>query len=88
VAWAHHGSRDGSHDPLDQLRHGLKTPLTSIHGRAQLLARIVPRSPSLADDERVRMLAGLTPVAVAVREMVTLFDGVHRDAGNGGDTAA
>jgi len=58
------------------------------HGRAQHLARIIQRSPSLADDERVRMLAGLTSIAVAVREMVTLIDGMRHDAGNGGDTSA
>ena len=58
---------DGSPDPLDLLRHdGLKTPLVTIHSRAQLLARSIQRSPSLADEERVRMLAGLTSIVVAV----------------------
>ena len=33
-------------DPLDQLRYDLKTPLTTIHGRAQLLARAMRRAPS------------------------------------------
>jgi signal transduction histidine kinase len=75
---------DESHDPLDQLRHDLKSPLTTIHGRAQLLARSIQRSPSLADEERVRVLAGLTSIAVAVQEMVTLIDAMHHDAGNDG----
>ena len=48
------------YDALDQLRHDLKTPLTAIHGRAQLLARSIQRSSSLADDERMRLSAGLT----------------------------
>ena len=60
---------DGSPDPLDLLRHdGLKTPLVTIHDRAQLLARRIQRSPSLADEERVRLLAGLTSIVVAVGE--------------------
>ena len=67
---------DGSHDPLDQLRHDLKTPLVTIHARAQLLTRSIQRSPSLTDEERVRVLAGLTSIAVAVQEMVTLIDGI------------
>src|SRR5215207_7887682 len=51
--------RDRFHNSLDQLRHDLKTPLTTIHGRAQLLTRAVRRSPSLADEERTKMLEGL-----------------------------
>ena len=72
---------DGAHDPLDQLRHDLKTPLTAIHGRAQLLARSIQRSSSLDDDERMRLLAGLTSIAVAVQEMVTLIDGMRDEHG-------
>ena len=68
-------------DLLDQLRHDLKTPLTSIHGRAQLLARSIQRSSSLDDDERMRLLAGLTSIAVAVQEMVTLIDGMRDEIG-------
>ena len=72
---------DGVDDPLDQLRHDLKTPLTSIHGRAQLLARSIQHSSSLDDDERMRLLAGLTSIAVAVQEMVTLIDGMGNEHG-------
>ena len=43
--------------PFDQLRHDLKSPLTTIHGHAQLLARAIRRSPSLPEDEQARMLA-------------------------------
>ena len=64
------------HDPLDQLKHDLKTPLTAIHGRAHLLARAIRRSPSLADDERAKLLEGLITIEVAVREMVILIDGL------------
>ena len=61
-------------DSLNQLRHDLKTPLTTISGRAQLLARAVRRSPSLSDAERARMLEGLAEIEVAVREMVSRID--------------
>ena len=72
---------DGSPDRLDLLRHDLKTPLVTIHGRAQLLARSIQRSSSLDDDERMRLLAGLTSIAVAVQEMVTLIDGMRDEHG-------
>jgi signal transduction histidine kinase len=73
---------DGAHDPLDLLRHDLKTPLTTIHGRAQLLARRIQRSPSLAAAERTRMLEGLVAIDTAVAAMVAIIDamgGDHRD---------
>jgi hypothetical protein len=38
------------HGPHDQLRHDLKSPLTTIHARAELLARSIRRSPSLTED--------------------------------------
>jgi K+-sensing histidine kinase KdpD len=60
--------------PLDQLRHDLKTPLTTIHGRAQLLGRAIRHSPSLPDDERARMLAAVAAIETAVRAMVPLID--------------
>jgi len=69
--------------PLDQLRHDLKTPLTTISGHAQLLGRAIRRSPSLTDDERARMLAKVAAIEAAVREMVTAVDDI--DAA-GGDT--
>jgi K+-sensing histidine kinase KdpD len=66
---------DGINDaPLDQLRHDLKTPLTTIHGRAQLLDRALRRSPSLPEDERARMLAAIVAIEAAVRVMVALID--------------
>ncbi|MDF3043452.1 MAG: hypothetical protein K0Q71_6158, partial [Thermomicrobiales bacterium] len=37
----HDGSDGINSAPLDQLRHDLKTPLTTIHGRAQLLERAI-----------------------------------------------
>jgi signal transduction histidine kinase len=66
--------------PLDQLRHDLKTPLTTIHGYAQLLGRAIRRSPSLTDDERARMLASVLAIEAAVRAMVPLIDSMG-DAG-------
>jgi signal transduction histidine kinase len=78
---------DGINDaPLDQLRHHLKTPLTTIHGLAQLLRRATRRSPSLPEDERARMLAAVVAIETAVRAMVPLIDSMG-DAGNDGRTA-
>ena len=74
---------DGEHGPLDLLRHDLKSPLTTIHGRAQLVARGIQRSPTLADDERTRLLLGLAAIEVAVREMVTRIDGIGADSPDG-----
>jgi signal transduction histidine kinase len=67
-------------DPLDQLRHDLRSPLTTIRGRAYLLARAVRRAPSLSDDERTRMLDGVTAIETAVAAMVAVIDGIGGDA--------
>ena len=71
-------------DPLDQLRHELKTPLTTIRGRAHLLARAVRRAPSLSDEERTRMLDGLASIDTAVMEMVAVIDAMGRERRDGG----
>jgi signal transduction histidine kinase len=63
-------------DPLDQLRHDLRSPLTTIRGRAYLLARAVRRAPSLTDDERTRMLAGVAAIETAVAAMVAVIEGI------------
>jgi signal transduction histidine kinase len=63
-------------DPLEQLRHDLRSPLTTIRGRAYLLARAVRRAPSLTDDERTRMLAGVAAIETAVAAMVVVIDGI------------
>ncbi len=65
---------------LGQLRHDLKTPLTTIHGRAQLLTRGIQRSPSLTEEERTRMLTGLATIEETVRDMVALIDGLGQAA--------
>jgi signal transduction histidine kinase len=65
-------------DPFDQLRHDLKTPLTTISGRAQLLGRAIRRSPSLTDEERARMLEGVATIGAAVRDLVPVIDGIGR----------
>jgi signal transduction histidine kinase len=62
------------HDSLDELRHELKTPLTTIHGRAQLLTRAVRRSPSLADEERTKMLEGLATIETEVLSLAAMID--------------
>lgn len=65
--------------PLDQLRHDLRSPLTTIRGRAYLLARAVRRAPSLTEDERSRMLAGVEAIETAVAVMVTVIEGIDGD---------
>ena len=66
-------------DPRDQLRHDLRSPLTTIRGRAYLLARAVRRAPSLTDEERTRMLAGVAAIEAAVAAMVTVIEGIDGD---------
>jgi K+-sensing histidine kinase KdpD len=71
---------DRSHHSLDQLRHDLKTPLTTIHGRAQLLTRAVRRSPSLAEEERIKMLEGLATIEAAVLALAAMIDAMDSGA--------
>jgi signal transduction histidine kinase len=66
-------------DPLDRLRHDLRTPLTTIRGRAYLLARAIRRAPSLTDEERTRMLAGVAAIETAVTTMAAVIDGLDAD---------
>jgi signal transduction histidine kinase len=68
------------YDAADQLRHDLKTPLTAIYARAYLLARAIRRAPSLADEERVTMLAGITAIETAVRTMTARIDAMGDEA--------
>ena len=64
---------------LDQLRHDLRSPLTTIRGRAYLLARAVRRAPSLTDEERTRMLTGVAAIEAAVAAMVVVIEGIDGD---------
>ena len=66
-------------DPLDLLRHNLRSPLTTIRARAYLLARAVRRAPSLTEEERTRMLAGVAAIETAVAAMVTVIEGLDGD---------
>jgi K+-sensing histidine kinase KdpD len=66
-------------DPLDRLRHDLRSPLTTIRGRAYLLARAVHRAPSLSEEERARMLAGVAAIEAAVAAMVVVIEGINGD---------
>jgi signal transduction histidine kinase len=70
---------DHRREAFDQLRHDLRTPLTTIRGRAYLLARAVRRAPSLTDEERTRMLDGVAAIETAVAAMVAVIDGMDRD---------
>ena len=66
-------------DHLDRLRHDLRSPLTTIRGRAYLLARAVRRAPSLSEAERTGMLAGVAAIEAAVAAMVVVIDGIDGD---------
>jgi signal transduction histidine kinase len=68
---------------VDQLRHDLNSPLTTIRGRAYLLARAVLRAPSLTEDERTRMLDGVAAIETAVAAMVVVIDAIDGDAEDG-----
>jgi signal transduction histidine kinase len=73
---------------LDQLRHDLKTSRTTISGHAQLLGRVIRRSPSLTDAEQARMLRSLATIEQAVRAMVRVIDTMADDGADGSpDTA-
>ena len=62
--------------PPDRLRHDLRSPLTTIRGRAYLLARAVRRTPSLTEDERARMLTGVAEIETAVAVLVSVIEGI------------
>ena len=77
-------SREGmNYTPTDQLRHDLKTPLTTIYSRAYLLGRRIRRSPTLSEEERVAMLAGLAVIEASVQEMVVVIDVIGHDPRDG-----
>jgi signal transduction histidine kinase len=65
------------HGPHDQLRHDLLSPLTTISARTQLLARDIRRASSLHEEERTRMLAGVTAIATAVQTLCAVIDAMR-----------
>jgi hypothetical protein len=71
-------------DPLDLLRHNLRSPLTTIRARAYLLARAVRRAPSLTEEERTRMLAGVAAIEAAVAAMVIVIEGLDDERSSPG----
>ena len=62
------------YDAADQLRHDLLTPVTTISARAQLLAREIRRSPFLPEEERTRLLEGVTVIQAAVQTLCAVID--------------
>jgi hypothetical protein len=68
--------------PHDRLRHNLKTPLTIVLARAQLLTRMVRRS-TLPETEKHAMLTSLAAIEEAVHEMVPLIDGIDGESPDG-----
>ena len=80
------GSRsDHSTGARHHRQQDLLSPLITISDRVQLLARMVQRSSSLTDVERVTMLDGLAIIEVAVRTLVTRTDAFRRDGAVGRD---
>ena len=73
-------------DAASRLRHDLRTPLTTILVRSQLIARWTTRSPTLAEAERSRTLASLAAIDAAVAHLLTVIAAIGpRDAGEAGD---
>jgi signal transduction histidine kinase len=68
-------------DAADQLRHDLKTPLTTIYTRAYLFERAIRRVPSLIDEERVTMLAGVTTIETELARLTTIVQRINRGDG-------
>ena len=62
------------YDAVDQLKHDLKTPLTTISVRAYLLGRAIRRAPSLTDAERGTILEGVVAIETAVRTVTARID--------------
>jgi signal transduction histidine kinase len=69
------------YDATEQLRHDLKSPLTTISAHTQLLARLIRRSPSLADEERVKMLASFTAIESTIQAMCAVIDTIDQTDG-------
>jgi hypothetical protein len=77
-------SADGVvYDAADQLRHDLISPLSTISARTQLLARDLRRSPSLAEEERVKMLAGIAVIEAEVRALCAVIDAMNLPSRDG-----
>lgn len=79
MAPADHPSPDLPADALARMHHELKTPVTIIAGRAQLVARAIRRSPSLSNDERAGMLASLAAIDAAVVALVAAIEAIGQE---------
>lgn len=58
----------------EQLRHDLGNGLTMIHGGAQLLARLIQRTPSLTETDRTRLQRHLAMIDDGVRATGAVLD--------------
>jgi signal transduction histidine kinase len=74
-------------DATARLRHELKTPLTTILARSQLVARWTARSPTLAEEERARVLASLAAIDAAVAQVLAVIEGMDAGPADGSGRA-
>ena len=74
---------DEAAEARDRLQHDLISPLTTISGRAQLLARMIRRSATLTEPERSTLLDGLATIEAAVRTLVSRIDAFGREEADG-----
>ena len=74
---------DEAAEARDRLQHDLISPLTTISGRAQLLARMIRRSATLTEPERSTLLNGLATIEAAVRVQLTCIETLGRHGPDG-----
>jgi signal transduction histidine kinase len=69
-------SANANPDPLDRVRHDMKSPLAVIKGHAQLAARDIGRFAGLSDAERERLQRHLSAIDRAVDDLAGRIDGL------------
>ena len=62
----------------EHLRHVLKTPLTAMHLRLQLVTRLVQRSSTLTDLERATLLARLAAIQAAGLDQLAVIETIGK----------
>lgn len=67
-------------DPASRITHHLKTPLTVILGRAQLVARSVEKCSGLSAAERAAVLSQIATIEAMAHSMDGRIDDLAREA--------